>query len=169
MTTIGRIVCGCMGVVLLLGTGIFMLVFWPVGIVMGIFAFGYLADAFSKPQPQIIYRRREPSAILEFGPNGPPVAEGTPPIQLRGRMIFPSAIQSIKFFPPSPPNLEAWPQGITTPILGTAQGHHAEMRLEGGEVLPLYETDDNSLRYWVLHHVETARPMAAGISLVDSK
>jgi hypothetical protein len=43
------------------------------------------------------------------------------------------------------------------------------MRLEGGEVLSLHATDDSSLRYWVLQHVETARPVAEGFSLVDSE
>jgi hypothetical protein len=72
MSTIVRIFNCFMGVVLLLVTGIFLLLFWPVGIVMGIFAFGYA-------------------------------------------------------------------------------------------------TDDSSLRDWVLQHVETARPVAEGISLVDSQ
>jgi len=169
MTAIDRIIYGFIGVTLLLGTGIFMLIFWPVGIVMGIFAFGYLADAFSETRPEIIIRRKEPSATLEFGPTGPPVPDGSPPLQLRGRMIFPSAIRAIKFYPPSPPDLEVWPKGMTIPIPGTAQAHHSEMRLEGGEELSLYQSDDNSLRYWVLHYVGSARPMAAGISLMDSK
>ena len=72
-------------------------------------------------------------------------------------------------YPPSPPDLEVWPKGMTIPSLGTAQAHHSEMRLDGGEELWLSDCDDNSLRYWVLHYVECARPMAAGISLVDSK
>jgi hypothetical protein len=169
MNTIDRIGYGCGGAIVFLFGGLFMLIFWPVGIFLGFYGGLMFLEAFSKTYPEIISRRRGPNATLEFGPTGPPVPDGTPPIQLQGKMIFSPAIRAILFYPSSPPDLEVWPNGIQKPIPGTARGHHSAMRLEGGEEVELYETEDNSLRYWVLHYVESARPMAAGISLVDSE
>ena len=151
-----------------------MLIFWPVGIFLGLYGGLMLQEAFRKPYPEsaypeIISRRQGPSAGLEFGPNGPPVPGGTPPIQLKGKMIFPPALREITFYPPSPPDLEVSPNGVQIPVPGSAEGHHSILRLESGEEIWVSAADDNSLRYWVLHYIESARPVAAGISLVDSE
>jgi len=169
MNASDRLVNGCAGLALLIGGGLVGLLFWPVGTIMILFAFGYFSDAFSKTYPERINRRRGPSACLEFGPTGPPVPEGTPPLQIHGKMIFPSAIRAITFYPASPHDLEISPKGIETLVPGSARGHHSVVRIESGEEIHVDETDDNSLRYWVLHYVASARHVAAGISLVDSE
>ncbi len=174
MNVVDRIGYGLGGAVVFLLGGLFMLIFWPAGIFLGLYGGLMIQEAFRKTYPVIacpesISRRRQASAILEFGLTGPPVPLGTPPIQLKGKMIFSPAIRAITFYPPSPPDLEVSPKGIQIPVPGSAEGHHSILRLESGEEIWVSAADDNSLRYWVLHYIESARPVAVGISLVDSE
>jgi len=165
MNIFERFIYGCFGVALLLAAGIFLVVFWPLGLVLGYFCIIAFAKAADKPRHEIINRGSSSTATLEFGHAGPPVPEGTPPIQVNGMMIFPTAIRSITFYPPSPPDLQVSPNGVTTPIVGSGRGHYSRLQLESLDEVTVCGQDDISLRYWVLQYVPSTAGLSAGISL----
>ncbi len=166
METFERIVAAVMGVVLTLAAGLFLILFWPVGLFLGFLAMYFFARA-DKPQPEIIYRGASATAAFEFGIGGPPVPAGTPPLQVGGTTVFPSAIRSITFYPDSPPNLQVFKNGLTSPEPGSGRGHRSVMQLESLGELTATGQDDVSLRYWVVQYVPDLAASANRILLAD--
>ncbi len=163
-----RIVAGIMGVVLVLAAGLFLILFWPVGLLLGFLALYCFSWASDKPRPEIIYRGASATAAFEFGIGGPPVPAGTPPLQVGGTTVFPSAIRSITFYPPSLPNLQVFKNGLTSPEPGSGCGHRSVMQLESLGELTATGQDDVCLRYWVLQYVPDLAASADRILLPDA-
>lgn len=165
METLERIIAGMVGVVLVVAAGLFLILFWPIGLLLGFLALFCFARASDKPCPEIIYRGASATAALEFGMGGPPVPAGTPPLQVNGTTVFPSAIRSVTFYPVSPPNLQVFKNGATSTVPGSARSHRSVLQLESLGELTATGQDDICLRYWILQYVPGMEPRAGQILL----
>lgn len=169
MTTFARLNLGCLGLLIVFVAIFFFVLFWPLGIVLGLVGTVFIIGATENTGPQIIRRGSSPTVALEFGQSGPPVPQGTPPLQIRGMIIFPSAIRSITFYPPSPPDLQISPKGVTTSVPRSGRSHYSVMQLESLDEIAVVGQDDLSLRYWTLQYIPSTAGVSHGISLTDSE
>ena len=86
-----------------------------------------------------------------------------------GMMIFSSAIRSITFYPPSPPDLQISPKGVTTSVPRSGRSHYSVMQLESLDKITVVGQDALSLRYWTLQYVQGTAGVSRGISLTGSE
>jgi hypothetical protein len=136
---------------MLLG-GLFLLLFWPLGLVFGYFALKALAEAKDAaadilPGDEMISPMAESGRTMEFGPGGPPWGDLEPPVLLDGCVVFVSSIRSIAEVGAVGPQVRVR-NGIQTPVPGTERSAYVSVTLHSGDSFSVRGKSADRLRTW---------------------
>ena len=121
---------GCLAIGLFF-MGIALLFIHPIIGVIFIFLASAVAASGSGKET-VTYVQPEWSRTVHFGPNGPPGANDEAPLQIEGRIVFPSSIAKIHEAGPKAPDLETR-KGITLPVPGTERPATLWVTLHSGD------------------------------------
>lgn len=132
--------------------GVFLVFFWPLGLVFSFLAFKALGEANDAANRHLPYDEPSTSPAVRgrtmgFGPGGPPWGDAEPPLVLDGRVIFVPSIRSITEWSAAGSDWRVQ-NGIRTPIPGTARTAYVSVDLHSGDSFSARGQAADRLRTW---------------------